>query len=92
MSHSKPTGWTHIVLNYIGSNNGEGIRMYVNGTEVASDKYKTARSRPAGDGRIVVGRYLIDTDEYYSSIEVDELIYFNASLTSDEVQSIYNPA
>ena len=31
--HPKPTGWFHIVLNYIGPNN-EGIRIYYNGTEV----------------------------------------------------------
>ena len=38
--HPKSTEWTHIVLNYIGPNNGEGINIYCNGTEVDSDTTK----------------------------------------------------
>ena len=92
MFHSKPSGWTHVVLNYIGPNDGEGIRGYVNGVEVASDTTKTNASHSAGDGRIVVGRFKTDTDLSYASVHVDELIYFEASLTNDDVQSIYNSA
>ena len=79
-------------MNYIGPNNGQGIRMHVNGEEVASDTDKTAKSYPAGDGRIVVGRLFTNHDQYYTSVEVDELIYFDAALAIDEVQSIYNSA
>ena len=87
--HSYPehTGWTHIVLNYIGPN--DGIRMFINGTEVVSDTTKTVRSYSTGDGRIVVGRFSTNQDRNYASVMVDELIYFNASLTSDDVESIY---
>ena len=28
MSVAVPSGWTHVVLNYIGPNNGQGIRIY----------------------------------------------------------------
>ena len=51
-----------------------------------------AWSRSPGYGRIVVGRQYTNRDERYASVQVDELIYFNAALTSDDVQSIYNSA
>ena len=86
----KPTEWTHIVMNYIEPNDGEGIRMFVNGTEVASDTDTIEWSSSAGDGRIVVGRQITNVDFNYASFQVDELLYFNAALTSDDVQLIYN--
>ena len=66
--------------------------MYVNGEEVASDTTRSTHPRSAGDGRIVLGRIHTDLDREYASVMVDELIYFNAALTSNEVQSIYNSA
>ena len=34
---SRPTGWTDIVLNYVGPNDGQGIRVYYDGVEVVND-------------------------------------------------------
>ena len=51
-----------------------------------------AWSLTAGDGRIVVGRRYTSSDEKYASVMVDELVFFDAALTSDDVQSIYNSA
>ena len=90
MVHSVPTKWTHIVLNYIGPNDGQGIRIYFDGLKVKSDTDKRARSYSAGNGRIVVGRKFTNQDRDYVSVEMDELIFFNAALRSDNVQSIYN--
>ena len=90
--HPTPTGWTHVVLNYIGPNNGEGIIGYFDGIEVKTDTSKYGGPFKVGDGRIVVGRRYTDRDAKYASVQVDELIYFNATLTSDNVQSIYNSA
>ena len=66
--------------------------MFINGAEVARDTEKNPRSYSGGDGRIVVGRRYTDQDKNYASVEVDELVYFNAALTNDHVQSIYNLA
>ena len=90
--HPRQIGWIHVVLNYIGPNDGEGIRVFYDGEEVASDTTKYASPLSAGDGRIVVGRHFPYQDWNYASVQVDELIYFNAVLTSDDVQSIYNSA
>ena len=43
---------------------------------------------PAGDGRIVVGRYSTKSDSFYASVEVDELTFFIRSLTLDEITSL----
>ena len=88
VSHPTPGIWTHSVLNYIGPS--DGIRGYIDGEEKASGTHKTAFATSAGDGRIVVGRLFTDRDEQYTSVQVDELIFFNAPLTSDDVQLIYN--
>ena len=77
-------------MNYIGPNDGEGIRFYYNGAEVASVTTKSSVSYSPGDGRIVVGRCYTDQD--YASVQFDELIFFNAALTDADVQSIYNSA
>ena len=91
-SQFRPTGWFHAVLNYIGPNDGEGIRLFLNGAVVISDTTGSAQSASVGNGRIVVGRIFPDRDQDYTSVQVDELIYFNAALTIDHVQSIYNSA
>ena len=83
------------MINYIGPNNGEGDEasmIFFNGTEVASKTTKPAQSYATGDGRIVVGRSYTHRDERYASVEVDELIFFNAALTGSDVMSIYNSA
>ena len=86
----KPNGWTHVVLNYIGPNDGEGIRIYYDGVEVASNTIKSAQSLSAGDGRIVVGRFYPDKDERYTSMQIDELIFFNTVLSTNDIKLLYN--
>ena len=56
---------------------------------MASDTTKNVQSRSAGDGRIVVGRYFTDMDQWYSSVEVDELVFFNRALTVDDIETLY---
>ena len=41
-------------------------------------------------GRIVVGRYLTASDGLYSSVQVDELSFFNHELSLSEIESLYN--
>ena len=87
-----PTRWPHIVLNYVGPNDGQGIRGYVNAQEVTNGTTKHPRSYPAGDGKIVVGRWYTDRDldQLYSSIQIDELIFFNKALSTMDIKLLYN--
>ena len=86
----EPNGWTHIVMNYVGPNDGEGIRIYYNKAEVASETTKSGGSRPTGDGRIVIGRFYPDKDMRYTSMQIDELIFFNKALSTNDIKLLYN--
>ena len=86
----RPTGWFHIVLNYMGTGDNEGITLYMDRVEVSSDTTKYAGPYLPGDGRIVVGRVYTDSDQLYSSVQVDELLFFNRNLTLNEITSLAN--
>ena len=81
------TGWTHVVLNYIGPD--DGIEMYMDGVEVATaaDSFPSQSGSP-GNGKIVVGRGKTDVDDLYYSVEVDELIYFNSLLKIEQIEML----
>ena len=55
-----PSGWTHIVLNYLGPENGQGNKVYFNGTQVRSAALKAPITNNPGGGRVVVGRHYVD--------------------------------
>ena len=82
-------GWTHLVLNYIGPNNGQGVRMFIDGQEVASGTTQISRSGSVGDGRVVVGRTFIN-HQLHSSVQVDELVFFNQALSLDQIRTLYS--
>ena len=89
-SDLEPSGWTHIVMNYMGPNDNEGTRVYYNGQELMIDVRSDDSGFSAGDGRIVIGRLLTSLDDFYRSIMVDELIFFNRPLSTSEIEMIYN--
>ena len=82
--------WMHLVLNYIGPNSGEGIEAFKDGTFISSDQSAAPTTRAVGDGRVVVGRKYVYTNNYYSHVEMDELIFFNQALLEEEVRELYN--
>ena len=83
--------WTHIVMNYIGPDDDEGIRVYQKGVEMKPfDTQTSPSSNPVGAGRIVVGRSKTDTDNNYVSMQVDELIFFNHVLGMEEIEMSSN--
>ena len=85
-----PLDWYHLVFNYIGTNGTQGIAIYHDGQEVTSDTHGQTLSASAGSGEMVIGRYLTSWDGSYSSVLVDELLFFNHQLTQDKIQILYN--
>ena len=79
--------WTHIVLNYIGPNDGQGIRIYLDGVLTGSDDTKSLDRDPSppGEGRIVVGREFTHFDDKYASVTLDELLIFNQTLSDQQI-------
>ena len=71
---------------YIRPSDGEGIKLYINGAEVVSGTTKTAWSQSAGKiSKIVVGKFYTYRNLSYLSVQIDELTFFNNSLTAEEI-------
>ena len=85
-----PSGWFHVVYNYIGPNNGEGVTIYHDGVEELWKADRTTHGYPAGSGNVVIGRTSPSKDENYASVMMDELMFFNRKLTVEEIQILYN--
>ena len=85
---STPSTWVHSVVNFIGPDNGEGIRVYHSGNNVASKDTIFPVSRTAGNGRITIGRRYAGFFHKYASVEVDVLVFFNSFLSADQIQSL----
>ena len=84
--------WTHVVLNYIALDHTEGIQIYQDGIQKHNDDTKETGTYSAGDGRVVLGKYFthFPQDDDYEGVEVDELLFFNAALNSDQITDLLN--
>ena len=88
-----PSGWFHVVLNFFGPNEGEGIRVYHDGAPLSGtggtvkDLVQTA-ARPPADSRIVIGRAYTKLDQSYATVKVDDLLFFNQSLSPTQIASL----
>ena len=85
-----PSGWFHVVYNYIGQEDGGGVRVYHDGKLVGSslEKNEWNYGIVEGDGRIAIGRCYIDSNWMSGSHEVDELFLFNKALTDAEIERL----
>ena len=79
--------WIHLVLNYISPS--ERFQVFKDGALVPGQPTKIGYGRAPGDGRLVLGRRYPNSD-YYSSLDLDEVVFFNRKLTASEVINIYN--
>ena len=87
--------WFHLVISFIGPNAGEGFQIYHDGINVLNDTTKASNSNsrrylPPNNGRIVIGRYRVDLDAGYASVQVDELLFYNRTLTEPEIKMLSN--
>ena len=83
--------WTQVVLNYIGPNYGQGIRLHRDGRLTGSDDTSAGGHASQGDGRVVVGREFTDRGENkYGSVAVDELLFFNQTLSQQHILYLKN--
>ena len=77
-------------MSYIGPKYGQGIRLFKDGALETRSYIPWYGTDKVGDGRVVVGRRYVDKDDDYTSLEMDELIFFNEALSDDEVRELYN--
>ena len=57
-----------------------------------SDRSKNDEVNTAGNGRIVIGRSFTDVNDFYTTMEMEELVIFNRFLTNEQIQQIRNVA
>ena len=84
----RPQRWIHAVFNFIGPNDGQGIRIYEDGNQIGSDNTKYRTSNSASSQAIAIGRIYTDDDHYYGSVQVDEVLFYNQVLTSAEITKL----
>ena len=78
-------------MNFIGPNEGQGIRIYNNGKLIGNDTTKSNEANSPSDGQIQLGRIDLhhtgttSTLPFYSAVEVDELLIYNRTLTEPEI-------
>ena len=77
-----------MVLNYLGPENGRGIRVYLDGVFGNGDSSKEEYTNSAGNGQIVVGKFRPEEDRNYASVELDELPFFNTTLTQEDIETL----
>ena len=87
-STSTTAWWIHIVLNFIGPENGEGIKFYLDGMLTGSDDTGEAETHTPGNGRVVLGRVYTDEDDLYGGVALDELLFFNQTLSEQEIMQL----
>ena len=56
---------------------------------MGSNTTRTEDTKGATDGRIVVGRALTNYIDFYASLQIDELIYFNQALSPEEIEKLH---
>ena len=78
------------MINYFGSEEGQGFVTYVNGEVVRSQRDAVTPQTREGNGRIVIGRLYTEIDVEYTSMDMDELLFFNTYLTDYDIDLLYN--
>ena len=94
ISNKRIAGWVHAVVNFIGPNEGQGLRVYNDGIILGNNVttvYPNGTYPPPSDGRIFIGREDFTTTatnftiKFYGSVEVDEFLIYNRTLTEPEI-------
>ena len=85
------TGWTHLVLNCIGPNRGEGIKVYINAPKIKSDTTRDESSTWSGNGHVTIGTQVTNENPelFFASVMVGKKTFWNCTLSFIGVLTIY---
>ena len=76
------------MMNFIGPGNGQGIRVYKDGVLEGDSDTIASENLPAEDGAVVVGRTQTRKDDFYGSVSIDELLFFDEILTQFSITQL----
>lgn len=80
----KPNAWHHAVIVY----EGTSVKYYYNGSLIATHT-KTSLSLPSSGNDITIGEYAYNGNHHFKG-QIDQVRIYNAALTSDQVEELYN--
>ena len=63
------------------------IQIFQDGKEAGGRSFNN-EEHTTGDGRIVIGRRFTGSDNEYTSVQVDELLLFNKTLSGEEIRKL----
>ena len=89
----KSSEWIHAVFNLFGPGDEQRIRIYHDGILQIGDYIfglPASSFHNLGDGKIVIGRRFTDFSAVYASVEVDEVLFFNQSLSEAQIVGLGN--
>ena len=75
---------------YVGPNKGQGIRVAINVNTIIKDKTSHNSSIQSGNGHVTIGTQVTheNPELFYASVKVDELTFWNRTLSLIEVMTI----
>ena len=85
--------WTHLAFVYynvqLTDERVSSIGLFVNGDLTLSDFNRKPRDSEPANGTIVLGRPYTAVDNYYTSMEVDELVFYNSAKGVEQIKTMY---
>ena len=81
--------WHHLVGSFANLEGEERIKLYLDGELYDTIDETDIRSSSTGSRRVLIGRAYINADNAYTSLEMDELLFYNRALEELEVQALY---
>ena len=80
-----------MVLNYLGPEpEVGGISVYNDNAFVGSQPDGISLESSPGTSDVVLGQRYTDEDNYYTSLQVDELMFFKRNLSASDIKAFYN--
>ena len=86
---STQSGWFHAVMNYNGPST-KNVTVYIDGQEMEKSTGSVTGQGVPSDGKVVVGRTGVHSNDRYASFVMDELTFWNRKLNLQEIEKLKN--
>ena len=81
--------WYHFAIVVPVSPSNEKLILYQDGENIFQKEFSVGTKSP-GSGDLVIGRRYTNKDGFYVNTDIDELVFWNLTLSGEEIKSIYD--
>ena len=81
--------WHHFACSFTDPDEEDRFQVFYDGTTSGTRHAFSPTTSSTGSGRVVIGRAFINVDNSYTSLELDELLFFNRALQKQEILTLY---